>query len=77
MDIKKKIVTMRVVRHWMTIEVVDAPPLKVFEVKWQLKGQGFEQPVLLKVVPAYGRWTGLNNLYLQSKFFHLRIHMIL
>ena len=43
-------------------KVVDAPSLEVFRVKCQPSGQGFEQPDLVKDVPAHGKGVGLDDL---------------
>lgn len=49
LDIRNKLLTERVVRHWHRLpgEAVDAPPLKVSKVR-------LEQPDLMESVPAHG-----------------------
>ena len=61
MDIRKTFFTMRVVRHWTRLlrEAVDAPSLEVFKVRLD---RDFEQPDLVKDVPAHGRGVGLDDL---------------
>ena len=57
LDIRKKLFTVRAVRHWNRLpgEVVDAPSLEVFRAR---VGWGFEQPGLVEGVPARGRGVG-------------------
>lgn len=57
LDIRKKIFTVPVVRHWHRLlrEVVDAPFLKLSKARLD----DFEQPGLLEGVPVHGR--GDNN----------------
>lgn len=53
LDIRNKLFTMSVVRHRTRLcrEALDAPSLEVFKVSL---GQAFEQPDLIKNVPAHG-----------------------
>uniref|UniRef100_A0A8D0FNH2 Vasoactive intestinal peptide receptor 2 n=1 Tax=Strix occidentalis caurina TaxID=311401 RepID=A0A8D0FNH2_STROC len=54
-------------RHWNRLpsEVVDAPPLEVSKIRLDVQDQvgcSFEQPHLVKDVPAHGRGVGLDDL---------------
>jgi len=61
LDIRKNFFTMSVVKHqnWLPREVVESPSLET--LKARLDG-GSEQSGLVKDVPAYCRWVGLDDL---------------